>query len=87
MAVQLGNICGNFIYRADDKPLYHRGNTQLIIINIASIALFLLTKVYYVMRNRSREKVWSAMTPEEQRDYKRNTKETGSSRLDFRFAH
>lgn len=87
MAAQLGNICGNFIYRTDDGPLYHRGNTQLIIINIAAIAVFLLTKVYYVTRNKQRDKVWNAMTAEEQQAYKRNTKVTGSSRLDFRFAH
>ncbi|TEY70373.1 hypothetical protein BOTCAL_0105g00150 [Botryotinia calthae] len=87
MAVQLGNICANFIYRTDDKPLYHRGNTQLLIINIAAIAVFLLTKLYYIMRNKQRERVWNAMTAEEQQDYKRNTKLSGSSRLDFRFAH
>ncbi|APA07020.1 hypothetical protein SS1G_04294 [Sclerotinia sclerotiorum 1980 UF-70] len=87
MAVQLGNICGNFIYRTDDKPLYHRGNTQLIIINIVAIVVFLLTKVYYVMRNKQRDRVWNAMTAEEQQDYKRNAMVTGSRRLDFRFAH
>ncbi|KAH6672136.1 major facilitator superfamily transporter-like protein [Halenospora varia] len=87
MAVQLGNICANFIYRADDKPLYHRGNTNLIIINLLSIALFLMTKVYYVTKNKRRDKVWNAMTTEEQTAYKRNTKLIGSRRLDFRFAH
>jgi predicted MFS family arabinose efflux permease len=87
MAVQLGNIAGNSIYRADDKPLYHRGNTQLMIINLASIAVFLLTKVYYVTKNKRRDRRWNAMTAEEQRDYKLNTTLTGSRRLDFRFAH
>ncbi|KAM3068316.1 hypothetical protein ACMFMG_009456 [Clarireedia jacksonii] len=87
MAVQLGNICSNFIYRADDKPLYHRGNTQLLIINITSILIFILTKIYYVTRNRIRDRKWNAMTPEEQQDYKLNTKLVGSRRLDFRFAH
>jgi predicted MFS family arabinose efflux permease len=87
MAVQLGNICANFIYRADDKPLYHRGNTNLIIINLISILLFILTKIYYVTKNRIRDNKWNAMTPEEQSDYKRNTKLSGSRRLDFRFAH
>jgi predicted MFS family arabinose efflux permease len=87
MMVQLGNICANFIYRADDKPLYHRGNTQLIIINLVSILIFILTKIYYVWRNKSRDKRWYAMTPEEQHGYKVNTKLNGSRRLDFRFAH
>ncbi|KAH6720701.1 major facilitator superfamily transporter-like protein [Leptodontidium sp. MPI-SDFR-AT-0119] len=87
MAVQLGNICSNFIYRQDDKPLYHRGNRNLLIINFLSIGLFLFTKVYYVYRNKQRDRVWNAMSAEEQRDYKRNETLTGSRRLDFRFAH
>ena len=87
MAVQLGNICSNFIYRQDDKPLYHRGNRNLLIINFLSIAVFLFTKAYYVYRNKQRDRVWNAMSAEEQRDYKRNTTLSGSRRLDFRFAH
>lgn len=62
MAVQLGNIAANFIYRADDKPLYHRGNSQLIIINIFAIVLFMLAKAYYMARNRSRDRKWNAMS-------------------------
>src|ERR1700712_3924797 len=84
MFVQLGNICANFVYRTDDKPLYHRGNTQLIIINLLVIALFIFTKVYYVTKNRMRDRKWNAMTAEEQHDYKRDTKLSGSRRLDFR---
>jgi predicted MFS family arabinose efflux permease len=87
MAVQLGNICSAFIYRTDDAPLYHRGNTQLIIINLLAIFLFLFAKVYYVTKNKIRDKKWKAMTPEEQHEYKINTKLVGSRRLDFRFAH
>ncbi|TVY81581.1 putative transporter [Lachnellula suecica] len=87
MAVQLGNICSNFIYRTDDKPLYRRGNQNLIIVNVLVIVVFLLTKVYYVTKNRSRDRKWNAMTAEEQSAYKKDTKLTGSRRLDFRFAH
>ncbi|PBP22182.1 putative allantoate permease protein [Diplocarpon rosae] len=87
MAVQLGSICSNFMYRQDDKPLYHRGNRNLIIINVLSIAVFSATKVYYVYRNKQRARIWHAMTADEQRDYVRNTKLSGSRRLDFRFAH
>jgi len=62
--VQLGNVCSNFIYRADDAPLYRRGNLDLVIINIAVIVVFIATKIYYVLRNKSREKKWNAMTEE-----------------------
>lgn len=44
MAVQMGNVADSTIYRDDDKPYYRRGNTQLVIINCASILLFLFTK-------------------------------------------
>jgi hypothetical protein len=87
MSVQLGNICANFIYRTDDKPLYHRGNTDLIIVNFLSISLFLSTKVYYILRNKHKQKVWNALSGDEQREYKINTKLEGSRRLDFEFAH
>ncbi|KAI9052048.1 hypothetical protein LZ554_004301 [Drepanopeziza brunnea f. sp. 'monogermtubi'] len=87
MMVQLGSICANFIYRQDDKPLYHRGNTTLLIINCLSIGVFLFTKAYYLYRNKQRDVVWNALSADEQRDYTRNTKLSGSRRLDFRFAH
>ncbi|CAI4217779.1 unnamed protein product [Parascedosporium putredinis] len=87
MSVQLGNVVDSFIYRDDDKPYYRRGNSQLLLVNVASIAVFLLTKAYYVYRNRQRDIIWNSMTQEERDDYVRNTKIVGSKRLDFRFAH
>lgn len=87
MCTQIGTICASNIYRQDDRPLYHRGNTNLIIVNIAVIVLFLATKCYYVMKNRSRDRKWNAMTLEQQMEYKISTSLTGSKRLDFRFAH
>lgn len=64
MCVQFGNIIGNNIYRADDEPKYRRGNTVLLTINILGILLFLLTKAYYVYRNKERDRIWAAMTEE-----------------------
>ncbi|CAG8949379.1 hypothetical protein HYFRA_00005006 [Hymenoscyphus fraxineus] len=87
MAVQLGNICANFMYREDDKPYYHRGNLNLIIVNILSLCLFVFTKFYYVYRNKQKDREWAKMTPEEQYAYKTNTELEGSRRKDFRFAH
>ncbi|KAK0108166.1 hypothetical protein ONS95_002988 [Cadophora gregata] len=87
MSVQLGGIISANIYREDDKPLYKRGNRVLIGIDVIVIFLFLFTKAYYVTKNRIRDKKWKAMTREEQMDYRRNTTDTASRRLDFRFAH
>jgi len=64
VCVQLGNVISANIYRTSDAPLYHKGNTHLIIINVLIILLFLFTKVYYVMRNRLRDKKWNVMTTE-----------------------
>ncbi|KAF1811307.1 MFS general substrate transporter [Eremomyces bilateralis CBS 781.70] len=87
MNVQLGGIISSNIYRDDDKPLYRRGNQVLIGINVLSICLFLFAKVYYVTKNKIRDRKWNAMTPEERIDYTYNTTDTASRRLDFRFAH
>jgi hypothetical protein len=64
VSVQLGNVIAANIYVASDKPLYHAGNTHLIIINVLVIFLFLFTKVYYVTRNRLRDKKWNSMSTE-----------------------
>ncbi|KAE8153468.1 major facilitator superfamily domain-containing protein [Aspergillus avenaceus] len=87
MCVQVGNIIGNNVYRADDKPKYRRGNTVLLALNFLAIFLFLGTKAYYVFRNRYRERAWVAMSAEERQNYLDTTSDTGSKRLDFRFAH
>ncbi|EFX04083.1 allantoate permease [Grosmannia clavigera kw1407] len=87
MSVQVGNIAASYIYRTDDAPLYHRGNVDLVAINILAIGVFIVTKMYYVFRNKQREKQWNALTTEEQVAYVRDTKIQGSRRLDFRFSH
>ena len=87
MSVQLSSISSAYIYQDYDKPKYKDGNLTLVIINVAVIGVFLLTKVYYIWRNKQRERVWGAMTEQERIDYVSNNKLSGSRRLDFRFAH
>lgn len=87
MFVQAGSIISSNIYRNDDKPMYHRGNMQLFAIAFVSLAVCLLTKAYYIWRNASRDKIWNAMTIEEQNTYRATTTDKGNKRLDFRFAH
>ena len=88
MFVQLSSVISANIYRADDAPRYRRGNRVLIA--IACVNLFVLypfTKFYYIYRNKQRDRIWNAMTPEEQSHYLATTKDVGNRRLDFRFAH
>ncbi|KAI1469392.1 MFS general substrate transporter [Daldinia caldariorum] len=87
MFCQAGGIIASNIYRADDAPLYRRGNRQLIGILVGNIGIYGLTKVYYVLRNRYRDRKWNAMTAEEKLDYLSTTTDEGNKRLDFRFAH
>lgn len=87
MFVQVGAIVGANMYRSDDAPKYHRGNLQLYILCFAAVALLALTKVFYVTINRRRDVQWAKMSSEEQLDYRDNSKDVGSQRLDFRFAH
>lgn len=85
ISVQLGNIIGSNLYREDDAPLYKRGNSQLFKISIGLLPLYLLVKLYYTWRNSCKEKLWDAMTVEQQNFYLQTTSDEGNKRLDFRF--
>ena len=85
MAVQLSVIIQANIYREDDKPEYRRGNRVLIGLVSWNIVLYILVKLYYLHRNKSRATVWDAMTPEERQNYLEATKDEGNKKLDFRF--
>ncbi|KAG2416031.1 hypothetical protein HFD88_007223 [Aspergillus terreus] len=87
MCVQAGNVIGTNIFREDDSPLYRRGNKVLLGICSFNVVLFYLVKLYYVRRNKQREKIWKAMSSEEQSEYVLTTEDEGSKRLDFRFVH
>ncbi|KUJ08168.1 MFS general substrate transporter [Mollisia scopiformis] len=87
MAVQAGGIIASNIYRTDDAPRYKRGDRVLVSLCVTNIALYILTKIYYVWRNKSRDAKWNAMTEEQRVEYLATTTDEGNKRLDFRFAH
>ncbi|KAI0835217.1 MFS general substrate transporter [Hypoxylon sp. FL0890] len=86
MFLQAGVIISSNIYRADDAPLYRRGNSILIGILCLNLVLYVLAKAYYVWRNRVRERKWHAMTLEEKVLYLADYPDAGNKRLDFRLA-
>lgn len=87
MFSQAAGIISSNIYRTDDAPLYHRGNVVLIGLSGATIALCLLSILYYKFRNYQNEKKWNAMTVEEQERYVKETTDEGNKRIDFRFVY
>ncbi|KAG2756320.1 MFS general substrate transporter [Suillus brevipes Sb2] len=87
MFVQAGAIVYANIYRADDAPLYKRGNLILIIICSANIVIYILTYFFYRSINRHKEQQWNKMTVKEQETYLETTKDQGNERLEFRFAY
>ncbi|KAI4159514.1 MAG: hypothetical protein LQ342_006515 [Letrouitia transgressa] len=87
MSVQASSIIASNIYRNDDKPLYRRGNKVLIAICCYNMVLFVGAKVFYVLKNCSRDKVWMAMSEQEKKTYLKTTNDKGNKRLDFRFSH
>ncbi|ODM19681.1 hypothetical protein SI65_04666 [Aspergillus cristatus] len=87
MCVQASGIIASNIYREDDSPRYKRGNRVLIGLVVMNIFIYLLTKVYYVWHNASRDKKWDALSEDERMNYLATTKDEGNKRLDFRFAH
>ncbi|KAJ3824819.1 allantoate permease [Lentinula raphanica] len=88
MFVQATSVISAQIYRADDAPRYRRGNLSLIIIcSFNVVVLYPATKAYYIWRNRQKDRIWNAMSLEEQKEYLSTTTDVGNRRLDFRFAH
>ena len=88
MFVQASAIIYSNIYRADDAPRYRRGNRILIAISAVNLGLLYPgTKLYYIWRNKQRDKIWNRMTAEEKAKYLETTTDVGNRRLDFRFAH
>ncbi|KJR89272.1 uncharacterized protein SPSK_06066 [Sporothrix schenckii 1099-18] len=87
MFVQLSGIISAQIYRADDAPLYRRGNKVLLGILALNFVVYGFAKVYYVKRNQYRDRVWNGMTEEQRLHYLATTTDEGNKRLDFRFAH
>ncbi|OAQ99346.1 hypothetical protein LLEC1_03294 [Akanthomyces lecanii] len=74
-------------YPSDDAPEYHRGHKAILGVVCMNISLYVLTKAYYVWRNKSRDDKWNAMTEEQRLQYLSNPPDEGNKRLDFRFAH
>ena len=87
MCVQADGIISSNMYQQSDAPRYRHGNRNLIIIIAMNVIIYALTKVYYVLRNRSRDRKWNAMSEDEKRIYLDTTADRGNKRLDFRFAH
>ncbi|KAK6460942.1 putative allantoate permease [Scheffersomyces coipomensis] len=87
ISVQIAAIYSKNVYRSDDAPIYRRGNMQVFAIAVAILPLIIIAKFYYIWRNNRRDKIWNAMSQEEQEDYINNTTDEGNKRLDFRFVH
>ncbi|KAJ0342765.1 hypothetical protein COL154_011519 [Colletotrichum chrysophilum] len=87
MTVQASSIIASNIYRTDDAPLYRRGNKALLTITAWNAVFAWMIKGYYMWRNKKRDDVWKNMSQQEKDNYLATTKDEGSKRLDFRFAH
>ncbi|KAL4905424.1 hypothetical protein BDW74DRAFT_167677 [Aspergillus multicolor] len=87
MCVQSSGIIASNIYREDDSPRYRRGNRALVALVTTNIAIYCLTNVYYVWKNKRRERKWNSMSEAQQLEYLSTTTDEGNKRLDFRLAH
>ncbi|ETS62765.1 hypothetical protein PaG_02507 [Moesziomyces aphidis] len=87
MSVQVGSILSTRVYTNGDKPYYRKGNLALVILAAVGIVLCWLVKLYYIKRNQTKRRIWDALTPDQQLQYKLSTKDEGAKRLDVFFVH
>lgn len=65
----------------------YRGNHILVGLVSANIVIFVLAKWYYIKRNQQKDKKWSKLVPSEQENYLSTTSDTGTKKINVRFAH
>ncbi|KAF6842367.1 transporter YIL166C-like protein 1 [Colletotrichum musicola] len=87
MTVQVSSIIGSNIYRADDAPIYRRGNSVLLGLAAWNLVLYAGGRAFYKWRNRVRGGKWEAMREDEKVTYLDANDDEGSKRLDFRFTY
>ncbi|KAF5024515.1 hypothetical protein F66182_3455 [Fusarium sp. NRRL 66182] len=81
--IQSDGIIASNVYRRDDAPRYREGNKNLLAIIAMNITMYILTRMYYIWRNASRDKIWNAMDNDQRKNYLETTKDEGNKRLDF----
>ena len=59
----------------------------MLAITSFNILLFVAVKFYYIGRNKRRQEAWRRLTAGERIEYIYNTKDEGTKRLNFKFAH
>ena len=80
MSVQASTIIGSNIYREGDKPYYRTGNKVLLAYVAFNVCILFGTKVFYVMKNKKRDEIWSSMSQREKEHYLTTTKDEGNRR-------
>ncbi|CEJ59615.1 Putative Major facilitator superfamily transporter [Penicillium brasilianum] len=88
--VQVGSLIGSQIYRADDAPYYHRGNSVLLAICVFTIVVVIIQRELLRHLNRKKDMMWRSMTVEQQAAYQNDIparENDGNKRLDFRFSY
>lgn len=86
MWTQIGGIVASHVYTDSDQPLYIRGNTAMAVVAAFAIVLSFATKAYFVARNRSKQRKWDRLSPEEKIEYSLHSTDFGPRRLDTRLA-
>lgn len=87
ISAQLAGIVSTFAYTDSDQPYYRHGNIRLAFLSCLSILFCVIVRYYYVAINQERANQWQALTEEQQVNYRINTKDYGSSRIDARLAY
>lgn len=65
----------------------YRGNRILVGLTSANIIIFILAKWYYIRRNQQKDNKWNKLSSSEKENYLSTTNETGTKKINIRFAH
>ena len=85
--LQISAIVSANIYRKDDAPAYKRGNVDLIGISFGALGACVISRMYFVLRNKFKENKWKELTIEERKEYIDDCPDVANKTLDFRFQY
>lgn len=69
MFIDAGYMASSVVYKTSQLPTLKDGNLSLFIIMLVLVVLMVLTKVYYVVRNKMKKNKWNKLSEREQMSY------------------
>lgn len=87
MSANLSGVCGAQIFRAEDAPLYRKGELAIVVLTATGWGITIFQGVQYYLSNRRLDKVYGKVdrSRRESDSESQRSEESGISAKEFRY--